>query len=77
MFTRISAPYAIGVTHFRLAQVALDAASRSSHVAAVRTAWLSIGFDHLLPMLDEAFGPKDTRSEVSDEPGKDKDNQTG
>ena len=57
LYARIPEPYSIGVTRYRLAQVAPDAAAQQAHVAAARVAWLSIGFDNLVQQyLDAEFG---------------------
>ena len=49
-----TAPYSIGWTHVRLALLAPPGGDRSSHWAAARKAWTSIGRDDLIA----AIGPK-------------------
>jgi hypothetical protein len=59
MYQRIQEPYSIGVTYFRLAQVAGDAAERRGYADEARAAWTSIRRPDLVAMLDKVFGGKD------------------
>jgi tetratricopeptide (TPR) repeat protein len=58
-YQRIQEPYSIGVTYFRLAQVAGDAAERRGYADEARAAWTSIRRPDLVAMLDKVFGGKD------------------
>ena len=51
LYARIPEPYSIGVTHFRLAELA-DGAERAVHVATAREAWTSIDRPDLVALLD-------------------------
>ena len=42
LYQRIPEPYSMGWTHIRLSQFAATPEDRSQHLAAARTAWLSI-----------------------------------
>ncbi len=56
LYKRISEPYSIGGTHWRLARLSADESERRLHIKAARTAWLSIGFTDLVQELDNEFG---------------------
>lgn len=57
LYGRIPEPFSIGDTYRRLARVAPTATERRDHVAAARTAWVSIKRDDLVAELDAEFGP--------------------
>jgi tetratricopeptide (TPR) repeat protein len=54
LYGRIPEPYSMGVTHFRLAELA-GGTDRATHVAAARAAWTSIDRPDLVALLDR-FG---------------------
>lgn len=57
LYERIADPYSIGFTHHRLARLAMDDTSRTTHVTAARDAWRSIKRDDLVAQfLDAEFG---------------------
>jgi len=56
LYEQIAAPYAIGQARRRLARLASDEATRSTHITAAREAWRSIKHDDLLAELDDEFG---------------------
>ena len=51
LYERIAEPYSIGVTHYRLAELAVGA-ERAAEVAAAREAWASIDRPDLVALLD-------------------------
>ena len=55
-YRRIQEPYSIGVTFYRLAQVADDDTERARCVNEARAAWLSIKREDLVEILDKEFG---------------------
>src|SRR5215472_12659688 len=55
LYQRVEEPYAVGVTHRQLARLSTDSQERQDHVAASRSAWTSIGRDHLIAELDREF----------------------
>src|SRR5215472_1697355 len=55
LYQRVEEPYAVGVTHRQLARLSIDSQGRQDHVAASRSAWPSIGRDHLIAQLDREF----------------------
>lgn len=55
LFAQIPEPHSMGLTHRRLARLSTDPISRRTHVAAARSAWLSIDRPDLVAALDSEF----------------------
>ena len=60
LYQQIPEPYSIGRTYRRLARIATGPERRASHLAAARSAWLSIGRQDLVDRLNAEFPPDES-----------------